>query len=589
MTKQRNLAIIGVGPRGHYALENLISNIANANSHEHIHIYLYEATGNFGNGAIYDLEQVASNWINITERILSLESRRPIQFGEIHIPCFPSYQEWADLDFDSIPEEDPDVYPPRAKIGSYLKQRFKTLTEPLIKANIISLIEEAVVDIDYIAASQINVSTASNPYSLMDEVLLTIGHQPTEVSEQIAEWRNYFKEVQSVSLFEDPYPISSFLESKNLTPNSSIGIRGFGLAMIDIVRGIAINFGTFKITDETVQKCSFESPSELSNLLVPFSLDGLPPAPKPLNAAIDRLYTPTDKQILDFEQTIGHSRIQAKATGSDFLIEAFAPIAASIYDQLPLTYSSESYSIEDLTKTILAWLNDDTIDHSLITSQKQSVQRTMQEFVDMATGKGPVSLDYCIGQVWKHCQPSIYEQLSYNACSEEVFAEIIHLDERLKRYSYGPPVESIQQLLALDAAGILNFDFVNDPKIELTPEGWKLESTDQVITATMMINSVLDAPQIKSVNSSLVKNMLSHDLIQAVHDDFGVATDDNGYLIPKDSEETISIALLGRLAKGTIIGVDAILECFGNRPKNWASKAAERHLNWLIHDRQSNG
>jgi hypothetical protein len=192
-----------------------------------------------------------------------------------------------------------------------------------------------------------------------------------------------------------------------------------------------------------------------------------------------------------------------------------------------------------------------------------------------------VSLDYCIGQIWKHCQPTIYEQLSYNACKEEVFAEIIHLDERLKRYSYGPPVESIQQLLALDAAGVINFDFVNDPKIELTPKGWQLESEGQVITANMMINSVLDAPQIKLVDSPLVKNMLSHDIIQAVHDDFGVATDDFGYLIPQDSKESISIALLGRLAKGTIIGVDAILECFGNRPESWALKAAERHLKWL--------
>lgn len=585
MKKQRNLAIIGVGPRGHYALEHLISNLAKASDHEHIHIYLYEVTGNFGNGAIYELDQVASNWINITERILTLDSRPPIIFGDIHISSFPSYHEWAQLDFDRIPEKNPDVYPPRAKIGSYLKQRFYTLTEPLIEANIISLIDEFVIDIDYKAASQINVSTASNPYTLMDEVLLTIGHQPTEVSEQIVEWRNYYSNHENVSLFEDPYPITNFLESKNLGTTSNIGIRGFGLAMIDVVRAIATSFGTFKITDATVQKCSYESTSQLSNLLIPFSLDGLPPAPKPLNAAIDHLYTPTDKQITDFEQTIGDSQIQRNAQGLDFLIEAFAPIAAIIYKNLPQTYGTNNESLDDLQGTILSWLKDDTIEHSLITSQKQSAPKTMQEFVDMATAQGEVSLDYCIGQVWKHCQPSIYEQLSYNACNEEVFADIIHLDERLKRYSYGPPVESIQQLLALAAAGVLNFDFANNPKFELTPMGWKLQSEDQVITANMMINSVLDAPQIKAVNSSLVKNMLSNDLIQAVHDDFGVATDENGYLIPKDSEETIAIALLGRLAKGTIIGVDAILECFGNRPKNWASQAAERHMNWLAQNR----
>lgn len=581
MTQERKLAIIGVGPRGHYALENLITKIANTKSYGHIHIYLYETTGNFGNGAIYDLDQLASNWINITERILCLESRPIIHFGEINIPGFPSYHEWADLDFDSISEKDPDVYPPRAKIGSYLKQRFETLSQPLINANIISLIEEAVIDIDYITATQINVRTALNPHHSMDEVLITIGHQPTEVSKQIDEWRDYFSNNKKVDLFEDPYPISSFLESKNLDSDSIIGIRGLGLAMIDIVRAIANKFGTFKIIDAAVQKCSYKSSSELSNLLVPFSLDGLPPAPKPLNAAIDRLYSPTDEQILEFERIIGNSQIQRNANGLDFLIEAFAPIAAAIYNQLPQTIAKDKFSHKDLQQITLDWLREDSTSHSLIISRKQSVQKTMQDFVDMATATGPVSLDYCIGQVWKHCQPIIYEQLSYNACKEEVFAEIIHLDERLKRYSYGPPVESIQQLLALDTASVINFDFVNDPKIELTSKGWQLESEGQVIKANMMINSVLDAPQIKSVDSPLVKNMLSHELIKAVHDDFGVATDDFGYLIPKESKESISIALLGRLAKGTIIGVDAILECFGSRPESWASKAVEKHINWL--------
>jgi len=96
-----------------------------------------------------------------------------------------------------------------------------------------------------------------------------------------------------------------------------------------------------------------------------------------------------------------------------------------------------------------------------------------------------------------------------------------------------------------------------------------------------MIDSVLDPPQIKSVRSSIVENLLVDDLIKVVHNKLGVETGESGYLISQNKEKEIPIALLGRLAKGTIIGVDALLECFGSRPRQWAKQAAKNHIDWL--------
>jgi len=137
------------------------------------------------------------------------------------------------------------------------------------------------------------------------------------------------------------------------------------------------------------------------------------------------------------------------------------------------------------------------------------------------------------------------------------------LDESTKRYSYGPLIESIQQLLALINEGIKNLDFVNDPNIELSKEGWRFYLDDKSIIANMMIDSVLYYPQIRSVKSSIVQNMLADDLIKVVNDNLGVETDESGYLISENNDKKIPITLLGRLAKGSIIGVDAIMECFG--------------------------
>jgi len=581
MTAIRKIGIIGVGPRGGYSLEKLIIELVKQNSLLNIHISLFESTGNFGNGQVYDTDQNSSNWVNITERILELDQREAIDIDSLKIASFASYHDWADKDFNTLSDDTIDTYPPRAQVGEYLSQRFQSLAKPLIQSNIIALHKEQVKEVKLLNNDKIQISTNAKAYEEFDEVLLTIGHQSTEPPQQIADWEKFAGDKKNINLFKSPYPVADYLHHKNLNNESIIGIRGFGLAMIDVVRAIAEKFGEFITLDEQTRSSTYQIEQKGIPTIVPFSLDGLPPSPKPLNAQIDKWFKPTEASILKFEKHIGDKKNQAAAESPRFLIEAFAPIAAGIYLDLPNIINPQNLSASAIIKLIEKWLEDQSFENSLIISPKQPAKESMKSFVEMAIGEAAISLDYCIGQVWRYCQPSIYKKLSFNECSDNVFAEIIALDESTKRYSYGPPVESIQQLLALEKAGILNLDMANDPNIKLTAEGWQFNLADQSITANFMIDSVLDAPQIKVVNSPIVENMLVDNLIKIVHNDLGVETNENGYLISKESDKKIPIALLGRLAKGTIIGVDAILECFGSRPLQWAKQASERHINWL--------
>ncbi|MEO9891090.1 FAD/NAD(P)-binding protein [Aurantibacter sp.] len=587
MASERVMAIIGIGPRGGYAFENLILELQQRNSLSQLQIFLFEETGNFGNGQVYPTDQPQSNWINITERILNLDQRPALNSKTISIPEFPSYHEWANKDYDTIPDRAADTYPPRAVVGDYLKQRFESFVTPLIEANIVTLIEEQVVEVTIDDKNKIELKTKAQTYTDLDEVLLTIGHQPTLLSEQIEKWNAFAASNKNVRLFKSPYPIKDFLNDKKITENSTIGVRGYGLAMIDVVRAIALKFGEFVTENEQTKSCSYKTTKSITNLLVPFSLDGLPPAPKPLHAEIDALFKPTDEQIAEFEKKIGDHSVQKAAGSPEFLIRAFAPIAAKVYLQLP-NYKGDNLSLAETEKRIEKWLADNSYEHETITPTQQASSITMQEFVDMATGESPISLDYCIGQVWRHCQPSIYAQLSYNGCNEKVFAEIIALDEQSKRYSYGPPVESIQQLIALYKAGVMNLEMANNPEFDLTEDGWQINLNGKSLTANIMIDSVLDAPKIEAVAAPIIKKMLSNNLIEAVHDQLGVATDENGYVQSTKKDNQIPIAVLGRLAKGTIIGVDAILECFGLRPQQWATEAANRHTKWLLELKKEN-
>jgi len=580
MHKKRKLGIIGIGPRGGHALERLIHQLVEHKSFSNIHIALFEATGNFGDGEIYNTDQTPSNWINVTDRILKIEGRKALQAENVEIPAFPSYHNWIAKE---IPEQ-VDAYPARSKVGTYLNQRFSSIIASLKVSGIVSTHRERVDEIVLLKSTKLQLRTNKRVYDDFDELLLTIGHQPTETSDQIAKWEAYAIGKKNVRLFKEAYPLDEIVSCEQLHPKSTLGIRGFGLTMIDVVRRIAEEFGTFTIKNIKTRRCSYQSRHHIKNLFTPFSLDGLPPVPKPLNLLIDDWFRPSIKQIREFERIIGDPTIQKKAESSGFLINAFAPIAANIFLELPGIMNPGGLSQQEIKKLIMNWLQGQTITDRTILPLNQSAESMMEDFVAMATGEKSISLDYCIGQVWRHCQPSIYEKLSFNACSDSVFADIIQLDESTKRYSYGPPVAAIQQLLALIKAGVLNLDFVKDPEIELTVDGWRLHSSKKSIYAQIMIDSVLDPPQVKAVTSPLIKNMLSDDLIQAVHDTLGILTDKKGYLIPK-GDTKVPIALLGRLAKGTVIGVDAILECFSPRVDDWAEQTAQNHLAWLNQNR----
>jgi uncharacterized NAD(P)/FAD-binding protein YdhS len=93
---------------------------------------------------VYCTTQAETNWINITESILTLDKRPDINNNIVSIPSFPSYYDWANLDALSL-QKNRDHYLPRSKVGHYLHQRCKSLISLLVEAKIIKLIREKVL------------------------------------------------------------------------------------------------------------------------------------------------------------------------------------------------------------------------------------------------------------------------------------------------------------------------------------------------------------------------------------------------------------------------------------------------------------
>ena len=575
-TSNTRLAIVGGGPRGLSALESVYGTLAAKGNPKSLHTLFFESGKFAGAGQVYDLEQPDTNWLNVSERGLTIPSRKEIKCDNFSIPSFPSYHDWSGYNQKIDAGAIPDKFPLRSVVGKYLNERYSSIASVLESEGLLQRISGKVVKTDWNEeAFSIALNDGTTYYT--DELVLTIGHQPTRHSKQIANWLDFSKGKSSLALMAEPYPVEKILTCIVLDFGATVAVRGFGLAMIDVMRALTVGVGgKFKIIDEATQSMAYEKSGDEPAKIFPFSLDGLPMAPKPLSLKIDELYFPTDKEIRSFKLAVGKIAEEGKVKDHQFLIDAIVPIISRVFLGLGTkTYAHDLKSLA-LEKVIRSWLSNGEFEHDLILSKSNPPEKTLEAFIGMATDTNLISLDFCIGHVWRHCQPTLYEAISFSRLDNEVIASIIALDERIKRYSYGPPVASLQQLLALIKADVVTLNFVENPEIKTSESGWQLSKGGKSITAAIMVNSVLDPPKLLEINSPIVCNLLHDSLVKPVHDELGIATYKNGCVrLPKEME-TIPLAVLGRLSKGTLIGVDAILECFGLRSELWAEGAVDR-------------
>ncbi|QTE22544.1 FAD/NAD(P)-binding protein [Polaribacter cellanae] len=571
----RELAIIGFGPRGLYSLECLCANLSKKKKVQHISISIFENEEDLGAGKVWNTKQPDINWINISERALKgLSGRKEINFGDFTIPAFPSYKKWLPKKDKFLSKITPDKFPPRNKVGRYLVERANSIIAVLEKHKMVKTSNAVIVNIDFDSKKFTLTDLEKNTF-FFDEVLLTIGHQTTKFDKDVETY-----EIQSLdkkhTSFSQVYPLETIIKSKKIAPNTNVAIRGLGLSMIDAVRALTIEKGgSFKILDKKTFELEFIASKEIPYKIIPYSLDGLPMAPKPIHAKMDAIFKPSKKQLKLFKKSIKNiASGKEETTGNEFLKKVTAQVSAEVYlnleNRIPLKIDKK-----EVKKIITYWLEDNFYKHELIEDSNQDIATILASFVEMAIGKRAVSLDYCVGQVVRHCQPTLYKIFSHANVSEEIIGEVIKLDEQLKRYSYGPPIESLQQLLALHKAKVVDFSFADNPKIEHNEKGWKFSKDGKEITVNVIVNSVLSAPKVLDVTAPIILNLLKNEIIKPIHTKLGVHTNKNGTIINADKKE-IPLAVLGRLAKGSVIGVDAILECFGSRIKDWAKGCVER-------------
>ncbi|MGJ8685355.1 MAG: FAD/NAD(P)-binding protein [Nonlabens sp.] len=562
------LAIIGLGPRGLFALESVFDSLSRKRDHKSPSILIIESQSELGCGSAWSLKQPDENTINISDRALeSLPGRDAIHLENHVIPQFPSFIEWTREKYNHSISFEKDTYFNRNVMGKYLNERAHSIIDVLIHAGFLTLITGRATGFKLEGSTSIiSFENQNNEDVTALSVLLTNGHLPQNISNQDQGFIKHAQEVAKATYIHDPYATAVYDTYDNI---STVAIKGMGLSMIDVVHLCAkkLNGIFIKKTKDIFYSFDYESNVKLE--LVPFSLDGLPVIPKPVGEIVDQHFEVSEESILKLQNKFELLFKNPDHLLIEDLIEPIVEIISSIYLKLNQTESQDT-----LIQLITQWLLGNNPSHSLIVKSDLEPVEYMKTFCLMAYGKSDYSLDYSIGQIWRKLQPTLYELLTSSPLSQELQSEFIKVDEFTKRYSYGPPVNRVLQLIALAEAQILNLDFTIDPKIRETLTGWELHNGTKNVKVEAMVNGVLASPDLKTIKDDLVEEMFNTNYLQQFHKELGILTDDYGRVLT-DAGSALNISVLGRNAKGSVYGVDAILECFSNKITRWASQYVE--------------
>ncbi|WP_051201438.1 FAD/NAD(P)-binding protein [Christiangramia portivictoriae] len=580
------IAIVGLGPKGLYALERLLAQINHRKITSRVEIHLFNSSKYFGAGDIYDLDQPEYLLMNYSsDNINAWIDEKPSAI----LQKTTNFREWLLLNGFKRDSKTYLQYAPRALVGRYLNEVYQTLIRSA-SANVkIFPYHDSVLDIIKSQAEFEIITSRHKGHSAIqcDEVLLTTGHQSSGA--------DFGSSLQNSSKIDFVYPTYKKLSK---VEKGTVGIRGFGLTCIDTILELTEGRGGhFKPVASQFQY--FKSGNEPDCIYV-FSRSGLPMIPRIADdEAIDRLYYFTEANI---------EKLNDPTFTEDYLPlikkECYFQYYRTLFElhQSELKFDTEFQKVfeqisEFLQKhpnlSIYSWdkFIDPFLDRQYISHQQML---DYMKLLTMEASKGiRKSPMMSAAGVWRKISPIFNKFYSFgklDAESHKVF------DTRyfgiFNRISYGPPVENFKKLIALGESGLLNFSAVRNSEIiketGVSPIQIRTKKNidDEDQSIDIPIDVLIDAripkgidPRPNRLYSNLIKNGLLRKFVNhsgTLFQTGGIDITASGHAINRNGVVEHHLSLYGTPTEGVTHDNDTLSRSRNNFAGVWALHVSEQ-------------
>lgn len=607
------IAIIGGGPKGTYALERLVAQLKAEPVADPVEIHVFNRTAHFGAGEIYDPAQPEYLLINYAIGNINMWSD---EAPPAVVPHPLPLTVWLREAHNPPLAVNELSYVSRATVGRYLEAGFDAIVAHAPPNVTVRRIVGEVADLQamghqYRITLRTQDGTLHRLAPAYGHLLLATGHPRNKLDRASATYRRFADAHTSAEFVPFIYPVESALTT--LPAAQRIAMKGMGLTFVDGVLALTEGKGGNFIRDGATDTLAYHSSGAEPQVIYPFSRSGLPMIPRGpaygaspteprffTKDAIAALQTTAAnaQRKLSFaediwplviqEMTFAYYRVQLAISGEPLTAaeqESFATLEQAIDDYHERHPAHERFTpLKPLDPAAgQEWSTPDAY-HAFILDYLR--------FMIAEARKGETGSPWmAAAAVWRVATPlfgSLLEFGGLSAGGHRLFLQ--QYASTLARVSFGPPIESMEKLVAVADAGILRFDLARGGDITIDENRGLFCLHSMTVAAEQPIDCLIDAriPKVSLLDdrATLYQNLLHRGAIR-LFQNAGSAPEEQpfypgsleikrngGFVVSAAGHTNQALAATGTPTEGITYDNDSLSRKRNNFVSSWAARVA---------------
>lgn len=560
-----SIGIVGGGPKGLYALEELFDRGQKEAMQCEWNVYWWNSTTDFGSGPNYQVHQPEYLLINYCIGHIDAWDRNRNQ-GEHQL----NLENWIRKFKSENQEVNPVDFASRALVGHYLQFVAMQIIYSRPQHVRLYLIPQKVRNIQSLPNEKLLIQTSQHAWAV-DNVLLTTGHCYHNIP-----LVNVGEKPHSDKYVMNAYPVQKL---DKIPPQKYVGIIGWGLTFIDVALQLTEGRGGHFDTEGNYD------PSGQEPVLLPFSRNHLPIMPR---GAIYGKNT----YVLHYlnKNWIEEMEIIHRQRKIDFKTEIFPWLEKEIHFAYysTLLQTREESVVEAHIQSMPEYHK---FQYKDLLFPKIPRKGTLQEMYILYLEKMIAEAEkgelcspvMAAAAVWREASSLIaswYQAGGFTGDSQEYLDK--HLFGAFCRVSYGPPVENMKKIVALLKAGIIQTLWTTPVKLsyEKSENHFVMQSYEQCQHADFIIDARIARPDLERGNSGLYQNLLKKNLIKTLDNDGycpGCAAIDKSGKVQNPKKE-IPLYFYGSNTEGFLLDNDSLSRKKNNLAPHWVTQTLQQFL-----------
>jgi uncharacterized NAD(P)/FAD-binding protein YdhS len=556
------VAILGLGPKGLFALERLVDHVHRRGAPTSLHVDMFEPHPAPGAGPVYDPCQPSYLRMNIAADHLNLWTG---ENSAVPSPERQTFNEWRRS--QGLVEGLASArYPPRALVGRYLAdglERIRHRTPAGMSLELLPL-EVRAAHTDGMSWTVVAADQSTRVY---DEVLVTVGHGTWPTPAGPVHWPH------AAPLIPAVFPVTRWLTAERVPPGAVVAVRGFALTFLDAALALTEGRGGAFEAEAHPYRRRYVPCADDVDVIVPVSRTGRPMLAKPepeLAASVPEL---------DEIARSGAARVVALPRGFDLgghllpiLSDAVAANLLAAGGRHP-----EGERRRRVARVAGEWLSAacDGFPPVAAPHAADEVERSL----GVGAGLRPPDLPWALGHTWQSLYPALVARLEGTGLSPREWPAFQRLAVEMERIAFGPPPVNAAKLLALAAAGRIDLGNVRGSRITTTGGVTRVGAGHARRTVDVVVDAVLPAPGVRDSGSALLGQLTGDGHARVAPRRRGWEVTSDAACIGRDGRRTPGLSAIGRATEDWVIGNDTLNRRLHPHVDRWAQRiAGARHV-----------